>query len=261
MKALRNILEGLLRGQQSTLASGGEAIYVLIEEFLKENYKGEWTISEEPNEDGLYVVNSNDNVYIKNKQMTSLVNDLFVWGTINGGFDCSWCSLTSLKGAPKTVKDFVCCECPLLESLEGGPEIVTGYFDCGGCKSLKTLEGGPQEVRGTFYCNHCKSLTSLKGAPGIIDEFNCSGCDSLKTLIGAPEIVESYFDCSNCKSLKNLKGAPKIVKGSFDCNTCKSLKSLEGAPKTVKRDFYCQNCGFTKDDVNKVSKVKGSIFC
>ena len=33
-----------------------------LADFLKENYKGEWTISEEPNEDGLYVVNSNDNV-------------------------------------------------------------------------------------------------------------------------------------------------------------------------------------------------------
>jgi hypothetical protein len=97
------IYEGLLKGQQSTLDSDEDTIYVLIEEFLKENYKGNWTISEKPNEDGLYVVSSDGEISVKNKQhITSLVNDLFVWGTINGSFDCSFCqSLESLKGAPK----------------------------------------------------------------------------------------------------------------------------------------------------------------
>ena len=42
-----------------------------------------------------------------------------------------------------------------------------------------------------------------------------------------------------------------------------SLKSLEDAPKKVGGDFNCYGCllRFTKDDVKKVSDVKGEIKC
>lgn len=59
-----------------------------------------------------------------------------------GGFDCSYSNLTSLKGAP---------------------EEVGGHFNCYD-NNLTTLEGAPEEVGGGFYCYNNK-LTSLEGAP------------------------------------------------------------------------------------------------
>ena len=118
-------------------------------------------------------------------------------------------------------------------------------------------------VKGDFYCFGCKSLKSLQGAPKKVDgHFYCFGCASLTTLQGAPEKVGGSFNCSNCKSLKSLKGAPEKVDGSFICSYCESLTSLKGAPKEVGENFNCNHCKiqFTKDDVKKVSKVKGEII-
>ena len=136
MKTLKEYInEGLLRGQQSTLDSGEEAVYALIEEFLKENYLGKWIISDKPNKDGLYEVSSNESVKVKNTKITSLTNDLFIWTSVKGSFYCAGCnSLKSLKGAPKE---------------------VGGYFDCSSCKSLKSLDGAPEEVGTYFDCSNC----------------------------------------------------------------------------------------------------------
>ena len=93
--------------------------------------------------------------------------------------------------------------------------------------------------------------------------FSCSFCFKLESLEGAPEKVGGGFYCSYCSKLKSLKGAPKEVKGDFYCVSNQSLKSLEGAPKEVEGNFNCLNCKilFTKDDVEKVSDVKGKIKC
>ena len=225
METLKKYIEeGLLRGQQSTIDSGEEAVYVLIEEFLKENYLGKWIISEKPNKDGLYEVTSNGRIPIrvKNKQITSLTNNLFIW--------------TGVKG------DFYCDNCNELKSLEGAPKIVEGSFCCAVCNKLKSLEGAPKEVEGVFYCNDCEKLESLEGAP---------------------KEVEGVFYCRNCSGLKSLKGAPKKVGEGFNCSGCNSLKSLEGAPKEVGTYFDCHNCGksFIKDDIRRISKVFGNIYC
>ena len=120
-------------------------------------------------------------------------------------------------------------------------------------------------VKGNFKCSNCNSLKSLKGAPEKIGySFDCSYCNSLKSLKGAPAIVDGNFYCNNCNSLKSLKGAPEKIGYSFDCSYCNSLKSLKGAPKEIaKGSFYCSYCGklFSIDDVKKVSKVNGKIYC
>ena len=171
-----------------------------VKAFLKENYIGSIRISRKPNADGKYEVSSFVDIGVKNRNITSLTNGMFIWATVDGYFECIYC-----------IK---------LESLEGAPKEVGEYFDCSGCKSLESLEGAPKEV-GDNFC------------------------------------------CSRCNSLKSLEGAPKEVRKDFDCYGCKSLTSLEGAPKEVGRGFYCHNCKvkFTKDDVKKVSNVKGEIKC
>ena len=190
-----------------------------IKAFLNENYNGSIKISQKPNAGGKYEVSSTTDIEVKNTNITSLTNGMFIWIIVDGYFDCSYCK--SLK------------------SLEGAPKKVDGNFNCSNCISLITLKGIPEKVSG-IYCSYCTSLRSLEGASKKIEgSFDCSYCTSLNSLEGAPKEVGGTFCCSNCNSLKSLEGAPKEVGGYFYCFNCK-----------VK---------FTEDDVKKVSNVKGQI--
>ena len=178
-----------------------DAIKNEIKSFIKANYKGisKCKISKNPNKDGKYVVDSKSNVLIKDKNVTNLTNDLFVWGEVSGDFCCYWC--------------------PSLTSLEGAPKKVGGNFASICCDSLTSLEGAPEEVGGNFECYNCYSLTSLKGAPKKVDRnFNCTGCPSLTTLNGVPKEVGGNFYCYECggkfivddiKKVSNVKGIIK----------------------------------------------------
>ncbi len=66
-----------------------------------------------------------------------------------GNFDCSNNDLTSLKGAPKKVKNFNCSWNPRLTSLEYGPIEAEKYY-CLWC-NIKSLKGAPEKVQ-TFKC-------------------------------------------------------------------------------------------------------------
>ena len=74
--------------------------------------------------------------------------------------------------------------------------------------------------------------------------------------------VKGDFYCTYCKSLTSLEGAPKKVGRHFYCYDCKSLKSLKGSPKKIGGDFDCSDndMKFTKNDIKKVSNVKGNIM-
>ena len=149
-----------------------------IEEFLKQNFIGEWTISKEPNKDGYYEVSSTTSVYGKQNKLSSLTNGLFIWTKVKGSFSCQKCTkLTSLEGGPKEVgKVYFCSYCPNLETLKGGPELA-GHFICSWNDNLVSLEGGPKVVQGNFDCAYCPKLKSLKGAPEITGKcFTCNYC-------------------------------------------------------------------------------------
>ena len=242
---MKDLYESILNDIDTTLAdSDVKVTHILIQKYLEDNYNGNWIISEKPNKDGLYEVSSNKSIKVKNKQIISLTNDLFIWTSVKGGFNCSGCNG--------------------LESLEGAPVIVKGDFNCSDCNGLKSLEGAPKKVEGIFYCYDCGGLKSLEGAPKKVEgTFYCRNCSRLESLEGAPEEVGGGFYCAGCNSLKSLKGAPKEVGGYFDCSSCKSLKSLDGAPKEVGTYFDCSNCGksFIEDDIKKVSKVNTNIYC
>ena len=163
MKDLKTyILEGsLLDDIDDILADGDVKVpRALIQKYLKENYKGKWIISKQTNKDGLYEVSSNNSITVKNINITSLTNGLFIWTCVRGDFHCSYCkSLKALDGAPKVVGGGVfCCYCAELESLNGAPEKVGDDFCCYNCKSLKTLDGAPKEVGRDFRCYDCGKL-------------------------------------------------------------------------------------------------------
>ena len=197
MKSLR---ESLLDGD--LVDKMDKSIKDEIEVFLKENFKGArlCKISRTPNSYGKYEVSSTKDIEVKNYNITSLTNGMFIW------------------------------------------TYVGGYFNCPMCNYLKSLEGAPKKVDYNFNCSHCIVLESLDGAPEKIGgDFNCSGCPGLTSLEGAPKEVVWDFNCSMCESLKSLKGAPKEVGGDFIC--------------------WCRRVKFNKDDVKKVSNVKGKIRC
>ena len=173
---------------------------VLIEQFLKDNYKitGSYIIKGG-------VVDVKGDVTVKNKNIESLTNGLFRFGTVHGCFYCVGCTkLTSLKGAPeKTNSDFYCSDCPNLTSLEGAPEEVGGNFVCHYCHNLTSLSGAPRKVWKGFDCDKCSELKSLKGAPEVVGgSFWCRGCNSLTSLEGGPREVGMHFYCHDCRLLK-----------------------------------------------------------
>ena len=172
MKTLKKYMyEGLLKGQQSTLADGNVE---MVQAFLTANYRGKWTISETPNKNGLYVVSS-DNDIVAYKHIVSLTNEMFVWSTVRGDFDCSFCkALESLKGAPKNVGvSFDCSRCTRLHTLEGSPKNIGEAFMCSNT-AITSLAGAPKEVKGTFMICDCKSLESLNGCPKKVGgNFTC----------------------------------------------------------------------------------------
>ena len=89
--------------------------------------------------------------------------------------------------------------------------------------------------------------------------FDCTEC-GLISLKGGPKEVYGSFNC-DINKLKSLYGAPEYVGGDFSCRF-NNIKTLDGAPKVVDGDFYCSNnpTKFTKEDVEKVCKVGGSVW-
>ena len=150
-----------------------------IEWWINNNYiiHGKLTISDD------FVVDCDRGVYTKNRNIESLTNGMFRWGSVKGGFGCPYCDkLISLEGTPvKVGSSFLCNNCNNLTSLKGAPKEVGLSFYCSDCNNLKTLEGSPEAVRGDFLCSRCNNLTSLKGAPKMIGRgLYCSHCDNLK---------------------------------------------------------------------------------
>jgi hypothetical protein len=244
---MRNLYESLLEDFKNLEKAQTSGVIRDIKKFLTTNYKiaiSKIKISKAPDSDGKYIADIKGDVIISNKELDNLTNELFKFGVVDGNFNCSFCKITSLVGAPKEVKFFDCSYCQNLTSLEGAPE-KADTFSCKSCGKLSSLMGAP-EIVNNFYCGSCK-ITSLVGAPKEVKVFDCSYCSKLINLEGAPKKADEFV-CSDCESLRNLKGAPKKAK-SFTCSYCINLTSLEGAPKEV--DYF--NC----DDCEELSSFKG----
>ena len=165
--------------KKQDMKDNNEAKRKRVESFLKENYKGEFIISETPNEEGRYEVSSSGYVCMV-RLSENLTTEDFVF---------------------TEVSYFSCSRNERLLSLEGSPR-KANVFNCDGCTSLQTLEGAPQEVE-IFDCYYCNSLRTLKGAPERVGRFDCSDCKSLKSLKYAPKKMKNFI-CQNCPSLKSL---------------------------------------------------------
>lgn len=79
---------------------------------------------------------------------------------VTGVVDCSYCGLTSLRGAPA---------------------IANGYFGCAH-NDLPTLKFAPKIVKGCFACNNNKLLAFYHTFESSIQNFSCSGNTALHHL-------------------------------------------------------------------------------
>lgn len=141
---------------------------IKIKDYINNNYNISGNLTFE-HVNGICVVNCDGDVEVKNQKIEKLT-DGFVWGNIDGHFDCS------------------CCD--MLELLEGCPKYVGGNFDCSYCENLISIKGSPEKVGEDFVCSHCNNLESLEGAPEKVgSHFDCSFCYNLKSLEGAPKTV------------------------------------------------------------------------
>lgn len=228
---------------------------VLIEQFLNDNYiiKGTYTIK-----NGIVDVDGDVRIsWDVQNDITSLTNNIFEFGNINGDFIVVECDkLESLKGGPKKVKyDFICSYCKNLKNLEYAPEQVGKNFEANYCVSLKSLKGLPKRVESLslsrcdgltdleyisdaneYILDSCKNLKSLNGLPTSHEySLNLSHCTKLKTLAGCGKKI-GYLDIIKC-SLNDFNGGPEYISGNLYINFSK-LKSLNGFPKQIKGDLY-----------------------
>lgn len=260
MKGLKDILESILdRGNVRNVGNNINDYYISeIEDFLKKNYEGKFKISKTPNQDGKFVVDSNTNVRLKNYYAEKLTNDLFVFGKVDGSFECFGCVFTSLDGAPETVTKNFICSCLELTSLKGCP-YVGGHFICTGTR-ITSLEGVQKRIFGNFDCSDNNKLIDLKGSPKRIHgDFKCNNCTNLVTLKSNIEYVGGDCSIQACRSLQSLEGSPKEVEGGFMVYYCDNIKSIKGCPKKVASFGICSSgnpTDITKENINKICDVK-----
>ena len=179
-----------------------ESIKKEIYDYIDNTYVGHWVNKIRRDslvfrlENGKIIVDCLQTIKVYNVEITTLQNDLFEWGYIDGGFYAEFChSLKDLKGAPKEVNGcFSCNKCSNLESLEGAPEKVKS-FSCTDCIKLKSLEHISQHIQYGLSCDYCESLKSFHGCPNTIGgPITYMHCINLKDLSDKPHCSIETFN-------------------------------------------------------------------
>lgn len=255
---MKTLYESLLDDFDAIAKKDTKSIKAQIKEFLKQTYKSSSNakISKTPNEDGLYVVDWNNNLVVIDRNIEQLTNGLFTFGEVKGGFGCYHCEkLKTLEGAPQIVHgNFSCSYCRALESFKGGPQIVDGEFDFSVCDSITSLEGAPKQCE-RIMCQSSRNgynLKSLEGCPQA-QEITLESVKGLKNLKGLPQDNVRELKIARWPDLESLEGCPSVVKGLFLCAECSSLKNFVGAPKEVGR-IMSYDCTMLDGDHPEVLK-------
>ena len=179
--------------------------------------------------------------FIKNSK--SLMGIKF--GKIEGDFNISTCSLTSMEGFPVEVTRTLQANQNKSVDLKGCTPKIGGTLYLSNNPELKSLEGSPEEIGGDFNLDSCRSLTSLEGSPKKIGgSMNCSNT-SITNLKGSPAEIglnnrSTTFSAEHCYSLVSLEGAPILISGlddpgrsygkDYNFRDCSNLYTLEGLP-------------------------------
>lgn len=180
-----NINEGILTDIDKTIEVTDDLLEIY--DFINDNYdeipKDKLIISKHKI-NGKYHVSADALVTVKNINIQSLVNDLFVWDN---------------------VRSFVCNKCKNLKSLEGAPKKCI-HFNCTFCYSLTNLIGAPEEIDTEFNCDYCKNLSSLEGIKWkSIYHFSCKGTSIELPARELKKIVHSQITSTDYRPNKTKK--------------------------------------------------------
>lgn len=168
------------------------------------------------------------------KSDATLTNDMFQWGEVGGFIIYNNPNIINFEGGPKKVRYCSIKNCPNLESLEDGPEIIGYEFICENCPKLEKL---PKiKEASSIRIRDCQNIKYLNSCPDTVSIFRIMHC-GLVSLEGGPEKAGEYLVCDN--KLTSLKGAPEEVKGDFIIDN-NPITSLKGGPKTAHR-YLCNN--------------------
>ena len=135
------------------------------EEFLNECTDGTWSVN----------------------RHTGLVN-------VQGGFACSFKSLTSLNGISfGHVSGNFFCFYNHLTSLEGAPQTVGGDFFCDKNR-LTSLEGAPQEINGRFLCDEFELIKGKWNMRGWLEVLNTGTPEDKKLISTLPWLQLDWWN-------------------------------------------------------------------
>ena len=124
-----------------------------VAKFLKDNYKGNFRISTEPNKDGKYEVSSTGKVYLKNTSATSLTNGEFIFTECKVFVIEEAEELENLKGFPQNIKDQAILSWLNITDLTAMPEKLKGSLKVTQSSNITSLKCCPKEICGMFECS------------------------------------------------------------------------------------------------------------
>ena len=109
-----------------------------------------------------------------------------------------WCdgckNLKSFKGLTKHIDgSFIGDHCSVI-TLDCEDSVIRRNFSCCRCLSLETLEGCPKQIGEDFSADNCRSLHSIVGLPKKLKNLYLSFCPNLRDLTGLPESIEDCLD-------------------------------------------------------------------
>lgn len=220
-----------------------KAAHKEIKAFLKENYRAKTLdISDEKNEDGKFEVTVKKGEVEFIGKGESLVNDLFVWGALNGS------------------ASFIIGEKCNVTSLVGGPSAVGwNYTIAGGNPQLKSLVGIATNIGRKLFIGNCPGLENLEGCEEVdAKDIELVGTP-VKDLQGLPDRVTGKLRIANCDELEDLNGCPRMIK-DFVLRDLKSLKSLKGAPNKIFGDYVLRGCPELESEDVVVDAKNRSVF-
>lgn len=201
-----------------------------------------------------FVVNVLGDVNLKAKELTSIP---VKFNKVQGSFDVSDNSLTSLAFCPKVIKDDFLCSGNLLKILDSFPLSIGARISLAH-NQLQSLKGlNIKKVNGSLNCSY-NALQSLKGSPEtILYNFDVSN-NQLLNLVSGPKYVGKTYRC-NHNRLTSLKGSPRLIAGFFTCAN-NNLETLQYCPEEIVGDFY-----FECNKINTLAffpvRTSRDIFC
>ena len=219
-----HIDEGFVKGEDK-LKNLGVGKIELIKRWLEEEDIIGYVIRDD------YIIDSPGKVILIHK-MSELPNYI-QFGKV-GGFNCSGCEMTSLKGCPiEVIQTYLCagnfnCGWNNLSSLEYAPRKIDGAFNCIGNRLRD------EEIEKYILINDIrgKVLREFQNTQGVSESFTCDNKDKFGTLgIGKRKLIE---DWCNKRRIELRISSDWTINNDLSIDVPGSVTLVEPIPEFIK---------------------------